>query len=96
LPLVDLITHIIIKDTNQNESMAAKAKTLASQANLVQNNTNHKRRYDNKLNHKLGHNKNHVPRVSNPTFKKGHCYVCGKKGHYALQCKYRKKNENPP
>lgn len=99
LPLADLITHIIIEDTNRKESMAAKAKALTSQANLIQNNTNQKKRYDNKPNHKPGHNKNkYVPRVTNPTFKKeaGHCYVCGKKGHYAPQCRYRKKDENPP
>lgn len=100
LPLADLITHIIIEDTNRKESRAAKARALASQANLIQNNTNQKRRYDNKPNRKSGHNKNnHVPRVTNPTFKNGnggHCYVCGKIGHYAPQCRHRKKNENPP
>jgi hypothetical protein len=30
LPLADLITHIIIEDTNRKESKAAKAKALAS------------------------------------------------------------------
>jgi len=62
LPLADLITYIIIEDTNRKESRAAKARALASQANLIQNNTNQKKRYDNKPNHKPGHNKNnHVP-----------------------------------
>ena len=35
LPLADLITHIIMEDTNRKESRAAKAKSLASQANLI-------------------------------------------------------------
>ena len=70
LPLADLITHIIMEDTNRKESRAAKASALASQANLIQINTNQKKRYDNKPNHIPGHNKNnHVSRVSNPTFK---------------------------
>ncbi|PNX85964.1 gag-pol polyprotein, partial [Trifolium pratense] len=42
LPLADLITHIIIEDTNRKESKAAKAKALAAKANLVQNKTRHK------------------------------------------------------
>jgi glucan phosphoethanolaminetransferase (alkaline phosphatase superfamily) len=37
--LADLITHIIIEDTNRKESKVAKAKALASRANLVQNKT---------------------------------------------------------
>ncbi|KAK2373270.1 hypothetical protein QL285_074314 [Trifolium repens] len=28
--------------------------------------------------------------------KNGDCYVCGKSGHHAPQCRYRKSNDNPP
>jgi hypothetical protein len=45
LPLADLITHIIIEDTNRKEAKAAKAKSLAARANMVQNRTTNKR-YD--------------------------------------------------
>ena len=33
-------------------------------------------------------------KVQNPTFKmKGNCFVCGKRGHHAPQCRYRKRLE---
>jgi len=37
LSLADLITHIIIEDTNQKEAKVAKGKEIATKANLVQN-----------------------------------------------------------
>jgi hypothetical protein len=95
LPLADLITHIIIEDTNRKEAKAAKAKSLAARANMVQNRATNKR-YDNK---KPDHsnNRNFVPGITNPNLKrKGNCYVCGKSGHYAPQCRHRKRNGNPP
>ena len=53
-------------------------------------NKNHHNRYDNK---KSGH----VPKTTNPNFKKkGTCYVCGKPGHHAPQCRQRARNDNPP
>ncbi|GAU51024.1 hypothetical protein TSUD_283680 [Trifolium subterraneum] len=101
LPLADLITHMIIEDTNRKESRVAKAKALASKANLVQNKTHHKfqkPRYGQKSKSKPDHNNhNYVPRVTNPTIKrKGNCYVCGKAGHHAPQCRHRMGNDNPP
>ena len=70
-------------------------KALASRENLVQNKS-HKKRYDSKPDH--NNNKvNDIPRASNPTFKrKGTCFVCGKPGHHAPQCRHRKRNDNPP
>ncbi|KAI5445912.1 hypothetical protein KIW84_013949 [Lathyrus oleraceus] len=56
LPLTDLITHIIIEDTNRKESKTAKAKSLVSQSNLVQNNT-----------HNKSHKKRHHKRNENPS-----------------------------
>ena len=46
-------------------------------------------------------NSNNKPKISNPHTlkKKGTCYVCGKPGHHAPQCRKRVKivnNENPP
>jgi hypothetical protein len=45
--LADLITHIIIEDTNRRELKASKAKSLAARANMVQNKATNKR-YDTK------------------------------------------------
>ena len=36
MSLSDMITHIIIKDTNRKECAAAKAKTLSTKANVVE------------------------------------------------------------
>ena len=91
LSLVDLITHIIIEDTNRKEQKATKAKQMTTKANLVltQKGTNIKlKNSDNKL------------KIYNPHTlkKKGTCYVCGKLGHYAPQCRKRVKignNGNP-
>ncbi|GAU35637.1 hypothetical protein TSUD_394770 [Trifolium subterraneum] len=50
LPLADLITHIIIEETNRKEIKAAKAKSLAARANIVQNrgtNKRHRKRNEN-------------------------------------------------
>ncbi|KAK7287237.1 hypothetical protein RIF29_00393 [Crotalaria pallida] len=92
LSLADLITHIIIEDTNRKELKVARAKAMGAKANLVQN----KKRYAH--NKDSGHS-TFVPTVaSNPSFKKkgkGHCFVCGKSGHYASVCRHRKRNEKP-
>ena len=80
----DLITHIIIEDTNRKEQKVAKAKQMSTKANLVQTDT-----------------KRNKPKISNPyAFKKrGTCFVCGKPGHHAPQCRKRVKtgnSGNPP
>ena len=91
LSLPDLITHIIIEDTNRKELKAAKAKDLTINAHMVQDKPHlNKPRYVNK-------NFNYVPKANNPSFKKkGNCYVCGKLGHHAHQCRKRARNDNPP
>ena len=92
LSQTDMITHIIIEDTNRKEQKATKEKQMTMKANLVQ--TNPKR-----YNHKA-HNSDE-PKICNLyTFKKkGTCYVCDKSGHHAHQCIKRVKienNGNPP
>ena len=100
MTLTDLITHIIIEDTNKKAINAAKAKDATFKASLVEDKP-HSKKYDSKHKHKKQkHKKNsdYKPNESNPKFKKkGHCYVCGKKGHYAGQCRKRAvvKDNNP-
>ena len=102
LTLAELITHIIIEDTNRKELQAARAKALAMKANLVQHNSyNNNKRYTHKP-HSTGskndYNNAFKPKMTNPNFKKkkGNCYVCGKPGHHAPQCRKRMRNDNPP
>ena len=86
LSLGDLITHIIIEDTNRKEQKVAKEKQMSTKANLVQTDT---KRYKNK-----SQNSGNKPKISIPhAFKKrGTCFVRGKPGHHAPQCKKRVKN----
>ena len=93
LSLGDLITHVIIEDTNRKEQKVAKVKQMSTKANLVQIDT---KRYKNK-----SQNLRNKPKISNPhAFKKrGTCFVCGKPGHHAPQCRKRVKtgnSGNPP
>ncbi|KAF7803581.1 Retrovirus-related Pol polyprotein from transposon TNT 1-94 [Senna tora] len=70
LSLTDLITHIIIEDTNRKTIRIAKGKELTAKANLVDSRN---KRYDssNKHNKKT----DYKPSSSNPKFKKkGNCF----------------------
>jgi len=96
MSLPDLITHIIIEDTNRKECAAARAKALSAKANTMEDRPAPKR-YEKKPDHKK--NKSNFSRLSRPkpTFKKkGNCFVCGRPGHHAPQCRPRVKNDNPP
>ena len=96
MSLSNLITHIIIEDTNRKECVAAKAKTLSAKANVVEEKLAPKR-YEKKINHKKKYKKFSPPSGTNLTFKKkGNCFVCGKSGHHAPQCRHRAKNDYPP
>lgn len=63
---------------------------MAYKANLVQGKV-HQKRYENKSH-------DYKPKATNPSFKKkkGSCFVCGKPGHHAPQCRKRVRNDNPP
>jgi len=55
------------------------------------------KRYEKNFDHKNKYNKFSRPIGTNPTFKKkGNCFVCGKPGHHAPQCRHRVKNDYPP
>jgi len=41
--LTDLITHLIIKNTNRNECVVAKAKALSAKENMVEDKPTQKR-----------------------------------------------------
>jgi len=69
MSLSDVITHIIIEDTNRKECVAAKAKTLSAKANVVKDKLAPKR-YEKKFDHKKKYNKFSRPSGTNPTFKK--------------------------
>ena len=96
MTLQELITHLIIEDTNRKECATARAKALSAKANVVEDRPALKR-YENKPDHKRKNNfRNSRPNGSNPTFKKkGNCFVCGKPGHHAPQCRRRARNDNP-
>ena len=53
----------------------------------------HQKRYENKSN---GNKFNAYKPKSNNFKKKGNCFVCGKPGHHAPQCRKRVRNDNPP
>jgi len=97
MTLQELITDIIIEDTNRKESATVRAKALSAKANVVEDNPALKR-YENKPDHKRKNNfQNSRPNRSNPVFKKkGNCFVCGKPGHHAPQCRRKARNDNPP
>jgi len=97
MTLQELITHMIIEDTNRKECATIRAKALSIKTNVVEDKSTSKR-YENKPDHKRKNNfRNSYPNGSNPTFKKkGNCFVCGKSGHHTPQCRHRARNDNPP
>jgi len=84
MSLPDLITHIIIEDTNRKECAAARAKALSAKANTIEDRPTPER-YEKKLDHKKKKSNFSSPSGPKPTFKKkGNCFVCGKPGHMHL------------
>ena len=97
MSLSDLITHIIMKDTNRKECAATRAKALSAKTNMVKDSPPPKR-YGKKLDHSKKNKSNFSrPNRPKPTFKKkGNCFVCRRPGHHAHQCRHKVKNDNPP
>ena len=97
MSLQELITHIIAEDTKKQDCATARAKALSTKANIVKEKPAPKR-YENKPDHNKKSNfRNFRPKGSDPTFKKKrNCFVCGKPGHHAPQCRHRARNDNPP
>ena len=64
MSLPDLITHIIIEDTNRKESVAARTKAMSAKANTIQGKP-FRKRYANKIDH-INKNKYkyNIPRVA--------------------------------
>ncbi|CAH9145107.1 unnamed protein product [Cuscuta epithymum] len=86
----DVITHIIIEDTNKKENAKCQAKEYTSNANLVE--TKNKRRYgNNHFNNKPSYNKY---RTTTHFKRKPDCYVCGKLGQRASECRKRASVKN--
>jgi len=97
MSLPDLITHIIIEDTNRKECAATTAKALSFKANMVEDRPA-PNRYEKKPNHNKKNKSNFSrPSEPKPTFKKkGNWFVCGRPGHHAPQCIHRVKSDDPP
>jgi len=76
ISLPDLITHIIIEDTNRKKCVAARAKALSVKANIIEDKPAPKR-YEEKPDHKKKNKFNFSgPSGPKPTFKKkGNCFV---------------------
>jgi len=93
----NLITHIIIEDTNRKKCANLKAKTLSVKANMVEDKLAPKM-YEKKSDHKKKYNnKFSRPNETNPSFKKkGNCFFYGKPSPHVPQCIHRAKNDYPP
>jgi len=95
--LLDLITRVIIEDTNRKEFVATRAKALSVKANMVKDKPTPKR-YEKKIYHKKKNN-NKFSRHNgfNHAFKKkANIFVYGRSGHHVPQCRHRVKNDNSP
>ena len=92
MSLKDLIIYIRIEEQNRNRDNVEKAKKLSSKANVVEEKPKPKNNRSRKQNSRTKPNASN--KVQNPTIKKqGNCFVCGKPGHYAAQCRHRKRIE---
>ena len=92
MSLEDVIIHIRIEEQNQNRDNVKKAKELSSKANVVEEKPKPKNNRSIKKNSRTMPNASN--KVQNPTIKqRGNCFVCGKFGHHAAQCRHRKRIE---
>ena len=90
--LEDVIIHIRIEEQNLNRDNIEKAKELSSKANVVEEKSKPKNNKSRKQNSQTKPNASN--KVYNSTIKKsGNCFVCGKSGHHAPQCRHRKRTK---
>ncbi|RDX90776.1 hypothetical protein CR513_27331, partial [Mucuna pruriens] len=78
-----------LKQKHKNERAAAKAETLTSKTNMVQDELL-QNKYEKKFSYKTkSKNNNSFPVLPSQTFKKkDNCSVRGKLGYHAPQCRY--------
>ena len=92
MSLEDVIIHIRIEDQNQNRDNVEKVNELSSKVNVVEEKPKPKNNRSIKKNSRTMPNASN--KVQNPTIKqRGNCFVCGKSGHHAAQCRHRKRIE---
>ena len=90
--LQDVIIHIRIEEQNLSRENIEKAKELSSKANVVEEKSKPKNNRSQKQNSQTKPNASN--KVHNSSIKKrGNCFVCGKSGHHAAQCRHRKRTE---
>ena len=92
MSLEDVIIHMRIQEKNKTRGKAERVKELSFMANVVEKKPRTKNKRPKRHNPRT--NPNTSNKVQNPTFKKrGNCFVCGKRGHHAPQCRNKKRIE---
>ncbi|CAH9104758.1 unnamed protein product [Cuscuta epithymum] len=95
MSLQELISHIRTKEANRLKDKAFTLSSISVKANLVEPSGSQKNMY--KHNHKKESHQKKFPTnkgVGQIHKAKALCYVCGKPGHKAYQCKNRKGLQN--
>ena len=88
----DVILHSRIEEQNRNRDNVEKAKEFSSKTNVVEEKPKPKNNRSRKQNSKTKPNASN--KVQNSIIKKqGNCFVCGKSGHHAAQCRHRKRTK---
>ena len=92
MSLEDVIIHIRIEEQNWSRDNIEKTKELSSKVNEVEEKFKPKNNRSRKQNSRSKPNASY--KVQNSTIKKrGNCFVCGKSGHHAAQCRHRKRTK---
>ncbi|CAL8155353.1 unnamed protein product [Prunus armeniaca] len=98
----DLIVHIRIEEKNRMQDKVIRAKEISSKANVIEaksskhynkskfSNAKHDNRSQPKHENKLRSTNN-----QSNFKKKGSCFVCGKPGHHAHECRHRRRDDIP-
>ncbi|XP_070055248.1 uncharacterized protein [Nicotiana tomentosiformis] len=87
--------HKLIEDLKSEEislpEQFVAGKEIATRTNLMEDN-----KQQNKSNNRYDKRNGYKPKTNNQTFKKkGNCFVCGKPGYHAAQCRKRDGNDCP-